>query len=79
MVGLLCKVGQPDALQHNEMTTQKQKNASGSKEFCYVHLEAASLEDGKHTTLRERSLSSAFSRNSQSTKGKTMQKLIRTS
>ena len=49
--------------------TLKQKN---------VHVEvweAASLEDGKCTTLRVRSPDSTFCWKPQSTKGKTMQKL----
>ena len=49
-----CKVGQPRCPKHNWMTNSETECASGT-EFCCEYLAAASLEDGKYNTLRERS------------------------
>ena len=59
--------------------TLKQKCACvGCEKTLAKSIYLAATSDGKHTALRVRSSAIAFWRNSQSTTGKTMQKLTRT-
>ena len=55
-----CKVGQPCALQHNGTTNSETEISCKINEFCQEHLETASLEDEKSTTLRGRPSGSAL-------------------